>query len=80
MTTTADALTASAISFTRPASLTPRTSASAQDEILRVAAFEAGLATADPADLDRLTADSLRGIAASIAYDVDTRRLNSYSV
>jgi hypothetical protein len=54
---------------------TPQTSASAQDEILRVAAIQAALSDTAAARLDR---PGLTLLADNINFEIQTTRLRSY--
>lgn len=78
-TTAVQILIEDATSFTHPTSRTARTTTTAQDEILRVAAITAGydtLTRIQAGALDRRTVDM---IGANVAFDVQSARLASYA-
>ena len=76
--TAAQSLIDSAARFAHPASLTPHTSHSAQDAILRVTAIVAGLETLTPAAAAMVDRRVLENLASNVAYDVQTARLRAY--
>lgn len=66
------------MTFTRPASLAPKTTATEQDEILRFAACAAALDTAEEIDFQGWTGEHFARLAKEIEYSVQTKRLYSY--
>lgn len=64
------------MSFMRPTSLAPRTSTTAQDEILRIAALQAAMTHPE---ISTATAFDIRMIEKGIRYDIQTARLGQYA-